>query len=44
MDSWANGLTRVPKGIYRYSNHHDMERDRYRWQVAAMVETVRARG
>ena len=44
MDSWANRLTRAPKGIYRYSNHDDMERDRDRWQAAAMVETVRARG
>jgi hypothetical protein len=44
MDSWANRLTRAPKGIYRYSNHDDMERDRQRWQATAMVETVRARG
>ena len=44
MDSWANCLTRAPKGVYRYFNHDDMERDRERWRVAAMVETVRARG
>jgi len=44
MDSWAKRLTRAPKGVYRYSNHDDMERDRERWQAAAMVETVRARG
>jgi hypothetical protein len=44
MDSWAGRLTRVPKGVYRYANHDDMERDRDRWQTAAMVETVRARG
>ena len=44
LDTWAKRLTRVPKGIYRYSNHDDMERDRDRWQVAAMVATVRARG
>jgi hypothetical protein len=44
MDSWAGRLTRVPKGVYRYASHDDMERDRDRWQTAAMVETVRARG
>jgi hypothetical protein len=44
MDTWADRLTRAPKGIYRYSSHADMERDRDRWQAAAMVETVRARG
>jgi hypothetical protein len=44
MDSWANRLTRAPKGIFRYSSHDEMERDRDRWQVAAMVEAVRARG
>jgi len=44
MDSWAKRLTRAPKGIYRYTNHDDMEHDRDRWQAAAMVETVRARG
>jgi hypothetical protein len=44
MDSWADRLTRAPKGIYRYSNHDAMERDRDRWQAAAMVATVRARG
>lgn len=44
MDSRASGLTRVPKGIYRYASHDDMERDRERWQTAAMVATVRARG
>ena len=44
LDTWAARLTRVPKGVYRYTNHDDMERDRDRWQVAAMVETIRARG
>lgn len=44
MDSWAKRLTRAPKGVYRYSSHAEMERDRDRWQTAAMVETVRARG
>ena len=44
LDTWAGRLTRVPKGVYRYSSHDDMERDRDRWQVAAMIETVRSRG
>lgn len=44
MDSWANRLTRAPKGVYRYASHDDMERERDRWQTAAMVEAVRARG
>ena len=43
QDSWAKRLTRVPKGLYRYANHDDMERDRDRWRVAAIVEAVRAR-
>jgi hypothetical protein len=44
MDAWADRLTRAPKGIYRYSSHDEMERDRDRWLAAAMVEAVRARG
>lgn len=44
MDSCANRVTRAPKGIYRYSNPDDMERDRDRWLAAAMVETIGARG
>ena len=44
LDSWANRLTRAPKGLYRYSSHAEMERDRARWQVLAVVETIRARG
>ena len=44
LDSWAKRLTRAPKGVFRYSNHDDMERDRERWRVQAVVETVRARG
>ena len=43
-DSWANRLTRTPKGVYRYSSHAEMERDCERWRVLAVVETIRARG
>ncbi len=44
LDTWANRITRAPKGVYRYSNHDEMERDREHWRVQAVVETVRARG
>ena len=44
LDSWSNRLTRAPKGVFRYSNHEEMERDRERWRVQAVVETVRTRG
>lgn len=44
LDSWASRLTRAPKGIYRYASHAEMERDRERWRVLAVVETIRARG
>jgi hypothetical protein len=35
----ANGnyRTRAPKGIFFYSSHEDMIRDRERWTVEAMV-------
>ena len=44
LDTWARRLTRVPKGVIRYANHDDMERDRQRWQTEAIVATLRARG
>ena len=44
LDSFANRLTRAPKGVFRYASHHEMTRDRERWTVEAIVETVRARG
>jgi hypothetical protein len=43
LDSWANRLTRAPKGVFRYASHEDMERDRYLWQTRAIVETQRSR-
>ena len=30
--------TRAPKGIFIYRNHEEMEADRLRWTVDAMVE------
>jgi len=44
MDSWAGGQTRVPKGGIRYASHDEMDRDRERWQAAAIAAAVRARG
>ena len=44
LDSFANRLTRAPKGVFRYASHEEMQRDRERWQVEAIVETQRARG
>ena len=34
--------TRAPKGVFIYRTHEEMEADRLRWTVEAMVE--RARG
>ncbi len=44
LDSLANRLTRAPKGVFRYSNHDEMERDSERWRALSVVDTVRARG
>lgn len=44
LDTWANRRTRTPKGVFRYSSHEQMQRDREQWQVAAIVETQRSRG
>ena len=42
--SWADRLTCAPKGVFRYASHEEMERDRSRWQLEAMLETQRRRG
>jgi hypothetical protein len=44
LDALANRLTHAPKGVFRYSNHDEMERDRDLWRALCVVETVRARG
>ena len=44
LDAWARRLSRVPKGVIRYANHDEMERDRQRWQTEAIVATLRTRG
>jgi hypothetical protein len=41
LDAIAHGRTRVPKGIFLYQSHAEMEADRLRWTVEAMVERAR---
>ena len=43
MTEMARYRTRAPKGIFIYRNHADMEADRLRWLVQAMLEKVRQR-
>ena len=33
--------TRAPKGVFIYSSHAEMDADRLRWTVEAMVERAR---
>jgi hypothetical protein len=40
----ARYLTRAPKGLFFYRNADEMERDRHRWTVDAVVATQRQRG
>lgn len=44
LDTWANRLTRAPKGVFRYASHAEMERDSSLWRMQAIVETQRRRG
>ncbi|WP_437497280.1 hypothetical protein [Sorangium sp. So ce1099] len=37
----ARYRTRAPKGIFVYRNHAEMEADRLRWTVDAMIERAR---
>lgn len=37
MTANANYRTRAPKGIFFYGTHEEMNRDRERWTVEAMV-------
>ena len=43
MTRMANYLTRAPKGIFRYKSHEEANRDREKWQLAAIVDK-QARG
>ena len=45
LNAWSKHLkTCMPKGVFRYATHDEMERDRNLWRVQAIVETIRARG
>lgn len=33
--------TRAPKGVFLYASHEEMEADRLRWTVEAMVERAK---
>lgn len=39
----ANHRTRVPKGVFIYCNHEEMDEDRMKWTVDAVVERNRSR-
>lgn len=43
MTRMAQYRTRAPKGVYFYASHAQMEADRLRWTVDAVVERVRKR-
>jgi hypothetical protein len=41
LDGLARYRTRAPKGIFIYRSHGEMDADRVRWTVEAMVERAR---
>lgn len=41
LKAMAQYRTRAPKGIFVYRSHAEMEADRLRWTVDAMVERAR---
>jgi len=43
MAAMARYRTRVPKGVFRYSSHEQMEADRLRWTIDAVVARARSR-
>jgi hypothetical protein len=44
MTANAQYRTRAPKGVFFYSSHEEMERDRQRWSVEAIVARQLERG
>jgi len=44
MTANANYRTRAPKGIFSYQSHEEMNRDRERWIVDAIVARHAERG
>jgi hypothetical protein len=41
LGAMAQYRTRAPKGIFLYRSHAEMDADRLRWTVEAMVERAR---
>lgn len=41
MTQLARYRTRAPKGVFIYRSAEEMERDRMRWTIDAMVEKLR---
>lgn len=41
MTAMASYRTRAPKGVFIYRSHEEMDADRLRWTVEAMVERAR---
>lgn len=41
LAAMAGYRTRAPKGLFVYRNHAEMDADRLRWTVEAMVERAR---
>lgn len=39
MTQMAQYLTRAPKGVFLYKSHEEANRDRERWQLAAIIAT-----
>lgn len=42
MAEMAQYRTRVPKGVFRYDSHEEMEADRMKWTVDAIVANAAA--
>jgi hypothetical protein len=43
MTQMAQYRTRAPKGVFIYTSHEQMEADRLRWLVQAMLDKARER-
>lgn len=44
LSTLARERTHAPKGVFIYRNHEEMNADRLRWTVLAMVEQARDAG
>jgi len=44
MTQMAQYLTRAPKGVFRYASHDEANRDRERWQLAAILAKQQQHG